>query len=76
MTIKSILVEVAPGEMIDKITILEIKSERIRDNQQLLNVQNELSILSEKLEKEIPRSSELDTLITELKAVNEALWDI
>ena len=76
MTIKSILVEVAPGEMIDKITILKIKSERIRDKQQLLNVENELSILSEKLEKEIPSSSELDALITELKAVNEALWGI
>ena len=76
MTIKSILVEVAPGEMIDKITILKIKSERIRDKQQLLNVENELSILSEKLEKEIPRSLELDALIAELKAVNEALWGI
>ena len=76
MTIKSILVEVAPGEMIDKITILKIKSERIRDKQQLLNVENELSILSEKLKKEIPRSSELDALIAELKAVNEALWGI
>ena len=76
MPLKSILVEISPGEMIDKITILLIKSERIKDGIQLANVQHELDILSAKMDKDIPRSRDLDVLISELKSVNEALWSI
>jgi hypothetical protein len=76
MNIKSVLVEVAPGEMIDKITILMIKSERIKDEKKLANIELELGILSSKLKKYIPSSPELDTLISELKVVNEKLWAI
>ena len=76
MPLKSILVEISPGEMIDKITILLIKSERIKDGMQLANVQHELDILSAKMDKDIPRSRDLDVLISELKSVNEALWSI
>ena len=76
MSIKSVLIEVSPGEMIDKITILLIKSERINDEIQLANVQHELGILSSKLEKEISGSPKLDALKLELKSVNEELWCI
>jgi hypothetical protein len=76
MPLKSILVEISPGEMIDKITILLIKSERIKDEVQLANVRHELGVLSEKMDKDIPRSPNLDVLVSELKSVNEALWGI
>jgi hypothetical protein len=76
MPLKSILVEISPGEMIDKITILLIKSERIKDEVQLANVRHELSVLSEEMDKNIPRSPDLDILVSELKSVNEALWGI
>ena len=76
MPLKSILVEISPGEMIDKITILLIKSERIKDGMQLANVRHELDILSAKMDKDIPRSPDLDILVSELKSVNEALWGI
>ena len=76
MPLKSILVEISPGEMIDKITILLIKSERIKDEVQLANVRHELGVLSEKMDKDIPRSPDLDVLVSELKSVNEALWGI
>ena len=76
MPLKSILVEISPGEMIDKITILLIKSERIKDEVQLANVRHELGVLSEKMDKDIPRSPDLDILVSELKSVNEALWSI
>ena len=76
MSIKSVLIEVSPAEMIDKITILLIKSERINDEIQLANVQHELDILSSKLDKEIPASPKLDALKLELKSVNEELWCI
>ena len=76
MSLKSILVEISPGEMIDKITILSIKSERIKDADQLANVRHELGVLSVKLDKDIPSSQNLDVLISELKSVNEELWRI
>ena len=76
MSLKSILVEISPGEMIDKITILVIKSERIKDAVQLDNVRHELGVLSKKMERDIPSSQSLDVLISELKSVNEALWRI
>ena len=76
MPIKSVLIEVAPGELIDKITILLIKSERITDNMQLANVQRELGILTSKVDEEITSSPKFDELKLELKAVNEELWRI
>jgi len=76
MPIKSVLIEVAPGELIDKITILLIKSERIRDDMQLANVQHELGILTSKVDEEITSSPKFNKLKLELKAVNEELWCI
>src|SRR4051812_41414409 len=73
---QAILVEIAPGELIDKITILQIKEEQIRDAAKLANVRTELGILSAARDKTIPASKELDELTAELKQVNQALWDI
>lgn len=76
MSVKSVLVEVSPGEMIDRITILDIKSERMDDEQKLANVRTELGILTAARVDKIPPSPELAALTAELKAVNEKLWEI
>lgn len=70
------LVEIAPGELIDKITILQIKSERISDSQKVGNVQRELDVLKWALSGTIPDSDHISELMAGLKLVNEALWDI
>ena len=71
---RPILVEVPAGELIDKITILEIKEERIKDADKLRNIRAELETL--RRSRSFPRSQELDRLTAELKKVNETLWDI
>jgi hypothetical protein len=73
---KTIQVEIAPGELIDKITILEIKAERIQDAEKLRNVRLELDVLSQTRAAMIAPTPELDQLTGQLKAVNEALWEI
>lgn len=72
----SIMVPLAPGELYDKISILEIKSERISDAEKLRNVRFELEALSETREKEIPADPKLTELYDNLKSVNEELWVI
>ena len=69
-------VEVSVGEFLDKMTILEIKSERIKGEEKLLNVNRELELLRT-VWVDSPLSAE-DTgdLVAKLKAVNERLWDI
>jgi hypothetical protein len=76
MPANTILVEIAPGELIDKITILEIKAEQIRDPAKLANVRTELEILVASRDKTLPRSPQLEDLTRQLKEVNQALWDI
>lgn len=73
---KPILVETAPGELIDKITILQIKTERMTDREKLRNVQVELVTLCAARDGAIPPSDAIAELSAQLKAVNEALWDI
>ena len=75
-TTTGILVEVSAGELIDKITILEIKADRIADPQKLENVRRELAVLCRARDAAIGASPELESLIGELKAVNEALWQV
>lgn len=67
---------IAPGELIDKITILRIKSERIGDEAKLKNVRTELDILQKTQAEEVPQSDEMVRLEDALKTVNEALWEI
>ncbi|MGB3811269.1 MAG: DUF6165 family protein [Parvibaculum sp.] len=73
---KAILIEVGPGELVDKITILAIKSERMRDEGKLKNVRHELAVLDAARRAHIPASAELTRLEAALKEVNEALWVI
>ncbi len=72
----SIVIEIAPGELIDKITILEVKRDRIEDPEKQANVMNELAILRDAQGRSIPSSKELRNLTCQLKAVNERLWEI
>ena len=76
MNMGTVKVDVAPGELIDKITILLIKSERMDDPDKIANVQLELDILQAIHESSIPGSPALDGLTAKLKRVNEALWEI
>ena len=73
---QSILVEIAPGELIDKITSLEIKAERISDAEKRANVLVELQTLADARAIAILQDDEIVKLTNELKAVNEALWEI
>lgn len=67
---------IAPGELIDKITILEIKAERIADPSRRANVTHELDLLRAVRDRSLPDAPSIDDLKGELKAVNEALWEI
>ncbi len=69
-------VEVSAGELVDKITILEIKAERIADPDKLANVHRELRSLTATRREALPRSQELDDLTAELRRINERLWEI
>jgi len=68
--------EIGPGELIDKITILEIKRERLKAADKLRNVCLELEALSAVRDRALVTSDELARLTADLKAVNERLWDI
>lgn len=69
-------IPVAPGELIDKITILEIKSERMTDPAKLLNVRHELTILRSEQKQRIAADSKLTELELKLKDVNGRIWDL
>ena len=73
---KEITVPIAPGELIDKLTILRLKSERISDAEKLKNVQREWTALSEVADATLPEKPELDALREALYEVNARLWDI
>jgi hypothetical protein len=72
----AILIEVAPGELIDKLTILEIKKANIADPAKLRNVQHEHDVLARVLAEQVPSSDALTALTADLKAINESLWKI
>jgi len=72
----AILIEVAPGELIDKLTILEIKKANITDPAKLRNVQHEYDVLARVLAEQVPSSEALTGLTAELKAINGELWKI
>ena len=72
----SVRVELSPGELVDKITILEIKAARIADPAKLANVRFELGVLDAVRREAIMAAAELDRLTTDLRAVNTRLWDI
>ena len=71
-----ILVPVAPGELLDKITILRIKAERITDPAKLANVRHELALLEETWRRAVPPGVVLQAEERELTRVNQALWEV
>ena len=71
-----IQVPISPGELIDKITILEIKSERIADPAKLDNVRRELAGLSAILDPMLAEYADLAPLKSALRAINETLWRV
>ena len=72
----TLLVPISPGELLDKITILRIKSARLRDAAKLANVQRELSLLEQTRHRMLPVDPWLSADEAELERVNAALWDI
>jgi len=76
IAMSQISVPIAYGELIDKITILEIKSERIRDAAKLANVRVELDLLNDTWGTNPASSTDIAAERTDLRRVNEALWDI
>ena len=73
---ENIKVPVSPGEVLDKITILEIKSERMIDPEKVANVRAELALLQETWAENIRDTEVIQDLHAKLKEINEALWEI
>ena len=71
-----IFAEISAGELIDKITILEIKKVKIFNKDKLIDVEKELKSLNETVEKFIPDIEQISKFKNELKNINLKLWDI
>ena len=71
-----ILVEVSVGELLDKISILEIKQEKIKDTEKLKFINEEHSILKDQLNKNVKSDQKLNELFETLKKINAKLWII
>ena len=71
-----IIVEVSIGELLDKISILEIKQEKIKDPEKLKFILNEYSILKDQLDNNVKSDEKLNKLFQSLKEINAKLWDI
>ena len=71
-----IIVEVSIGELLDKISILEIKKEKIKDAEKLKFINNEHSILKNQLDENIKSDEKLNNLYQSLKVINSKLWVI
>ena len=71
-----ILVEVSVGELLDKISILEIKKEKISDPESLKIINSEYLVLNEQAKKNLSKSPKLTSLFDELKEINLKLWHI
>ena len=71
-----ILVEVSVGELLDKISILEIKQEKIKDLEKLKFINEEHSILKDQLNNNVKSDQKLDELFESLKQINAKLWVI
>jgi|TARA_B110000902_G_C13988568_1_gene467877 hypothetical protein len=71
-----ILAEISAGELIDKITILEIKKEKINNAEKLIHIEKELLSLNNTFKKSISDPSKIKSLIEKLKTINLKLWNI
>ena len=71
-----IIIEVSVGELLDKISILEIKKEKIKNPEKLKFISNEYLILKDQLEKNVKSDDKLNKLFQDLKEINAKLWVI
>ena len=71
-----ILVEISVGELLDKISILEIKKEKIKDSLKLNFINNEYNVLKEQLNNNVKLDEKLEKLFQSLKEINSKLWVI
>ena len=71
-----ILVEVSVGELLDKLSILEIKQEKIKDLEKLKYIKDEYNILKNQLDKNVKSDDKLEELFNSLKQINSKLWVI
>ena len=71
-----ILVEVSVGELLDKISVLEIKKEKIKDPEKLKFINDEYNILNEQLKNNVKLDDKLNNLFKSLKEINSKLWVI
>ena len=71
-----IIVEVSIGELLDKISILEIKQEKIKDPEKLKFISDEHFVLKEQLDKNVKSDDKLENLFQSLKEINAKLWVI
>ena len=71
-----IYAEISAGELVDKITILKIKKEKITNKEKLIEIKKELDSLTDTLNKSIKKNINLKTLTKELENINLKLWDI
>mgnify|MGYP001218085169 FL=1 len=71
-----IIVEVSIGELLDKISILEIKQEKIKDPEKLKFISDEHAVLKEQLDKNVKSDDKLNNLFQSLKDINSKLWVI
>ena len=71
-----ILVEVSVGELLDKLSILEIKQEKIKDDEKLKYINDEYSVLKDQLSKNVKSDDKLNNLFASLKEINSKLWVI
>ncbi len=71
-----ILVEVSVGELLDKISILEIKKEKIKDPEKLKFINDEYNVLKDQFNKNVKSDEKIDSLFKSLKEINSKLWVI
>ena len=71
-----ILVEVSVGELLDKISILGIKKEKIKDTEKLKFINDEYKVLKDQLDKNVQSDEKLENLFQSLKEINSKLWVI
>ena len=74
--LNKILAEISAGELVDKITILEIKKEKITNKDKLIEIEKELLSLDDTMKKFIPNNSQISKFKNNLKDINLQLWDI
>ena len=75
-TANKIFAEISVGELLDKISILEIKQKNLKDSEKIKIVLKELESLNSTLKKDVQMNDEIKSLYNDLKEVNAKLWDI